>query len=67
MNGHMRHQILAVLERLCRKYPSMRFGQLVSFIAIPAKGPIASAVPEVEDADFLAAAEEHLKKRSSKP
>ena len=53
-------QILVVMEQLLKEQPDMRFGQLVSSLALFAKGPIVSASWDVEDAEFLVAAKWHL-------
>ena len=53
-------QILTALQELHESYPSWRFGQLVANISFFAKGPIKSAVWDVEDEEFLKAAQDHL-------
>ncbi len=60
MNTAIQEQILEVMADILKEQPDMRFGQLVSSLALFAKGPITSASWDVEDADFLAAAKRHL-------
>ena len=48
------------MERLGRKYPSMRFGQLVCLSAFLARGPSNLAVWEASDEELLNAALQHL-------
>ncbi len=64
MNVEKRQQILKIIEQLGNEYPSFRFGQLVATIAFLAKGPVVSAVSEVEDEEFLAAARRNLNERA---
>jgi hypothetical protein len=52
----MRKQISEVLGEISQLNPSMRFGQLVANISLFAKGPVRSAVWDVEDEEFLKAA-----------
>lgn len=56
----LRKQVLSVLERLGRKYPSMRLGQIVCFAAFLARGPASKSAWEVTDEEMLRAALEHL-------
>lgn len=63
MKHTITHQISECLEELSDLYPEMRFGQLVAFVAFIAKGPVTSAVWDVEDEEFLKAAKEHLQMR----
>jgi hypothetical protein len=58
-----RQEILAALDALSEEHPSMRFGQLVCFVATLASGPSRPAVYDVEDEAFLQAARRHLKRR----
>jgi hypothetical protein len=60
LSTSQRQLVLEVLERLGRKYPAMRFGQLTAFAAFLVRGPSASAVWDVEDEELLRAVEEHL-------
>ena len=53
-------QILEAIQELRKSHPSWRFGQLVANVSIFAKGPVNSAVWDVEDEDFLKAAQAHL-------
>jgi hypothetical protein len=66
MNTELRQQILEIMEQLGNEYPSFRFGQLVATIAFLARGPVVSAVSEVEDEEFLAAARRNLDERARK-
>ena len=54
------YRIAVALEELSKMYPQWRFGQLVANVSMWAKGPSDSAVWDVEDEEFLRAAEEHL-------
>ena len=60
MEDSLRKQVIAVVERLGRKYPSMRFGQLVCLAAFLARGPSHLAVWEVSDEELVSAALQHL-------
>ncbi len=53
-------QLLETLAQLHEAHPSWRFGQLVANISLLAKGPVKSAVWDVEDEELLKAAQEHL-------
>ena len=53
-------QMIEVVRRLRQLHPEWRVGQLVANIAIAARGPTESAVWDVEDSEFMTAAEEHL-------
>ncbi len=53
-------QLLEALEQLHKAHPSWRFGQLVANISLVAKGPVSSAVWDVENDEWLNAAQEHL-------
>ena len=57
-------RIATALEELSKIYPQWRFGQLVANVATWAAGPKSEALWDVEDEDFLKAAEQHLKSRS---
>jgi len=60
MDESLRKQVMISLERLGRKYPAMRFGQLVCFASLLARGPSAKAAWRVTDEELLRAALEHL-------
>lgn len=60
MEESLRKQVMAALERLGRKYPAMRFGQLVCFASLLARGPSPQAAWDVSDEELLKAALEHL-------
>lgn len=53
-------QLLDALNQVQKAHPSWRFGQLVANISMTAKGPIKSAVYDVEDEELLKAARKHL-------
>ena len=53
-------QILEAIAELRKQHPSWRFGQLVANVSFFAKGPVKSAVYDVEDEEFLKAAQAHL-------
>lgn len=56
----IRGWIFEVLEEISRLNPTMRFGQLVVNISYMARGWTKSAPWDVEDEEFLKAAQEHL-------
>lgn len=60
MEDSLRKQVLAAMERLGRKYPSMRFGQIVCLAAFLSRGPSDLAVWEASDEEILKSALEHL-------
>ena len=60
------HQILEALDQLHKAHPSWRFGQLVANVSLFAKGLVKSAVWDVEDQEFLKAAQEHLAQLQAK-
>lgn len=53
-------EILNALVELMKKYPQMRFGQLVTNVAYWAVGPTNSAIWDVSNEDWLKAAKKHL-------
>ena len=53
-------QILEALGQLHEEHSSWRFGQLIANVSLFAKGPTKSAVWDVEDQEFLKAAQKHL-------
>ena len=59
-------QILEAIAQLHKEHPSWRFGQLVANISLFAKGPVKSAVWDVEDEEFLRAAQAHLTQTQTK-
>lgn len=59
-------QILTALQELHESYPSWRFGQLVANVSVFAKGPVTTAVWDVEDEEFLKAAQDHLARAQEK-
>ena len=63
MSESITRRITAALERLQALYPEMRFGQLVAMVTELARDRREYGIYDVEDADFLAAAEEHLRRR----
>ena len=56
----LRKQVLSGLERLGRKYPAMRFGQVVCLAAFLARGPSSKSTWEVTDEELVRATLEHL-------
>ncbi|MDK2593456.1 hypothetical protein [Pseudoalteromonas obscura] len=56
--------ICKLLEGLSRKYPDMRFGQLVTNVSYWANGPTSSAAWDVTDEDWIAAAKGNLEKNN---
>ncbi|HEY8747519.1 MAG TPA: hypothetical protein VIM11_06085 [Tepidisphaeraceae bacterium] len=63
MTNDQQLRLTRVLASLSELYPDWRVGQLVANISTWARGPIAEAVWDVEDEEFLAAAEAHLARR----
>ena len=59
MKDDTKAQLLAVMEDLLEEQPDMRFGQMVSSLALFARGPIKSATWDVEDSELLEAAKRH--------
>ena len=59
------YRIAVALEELSKLYPHWRFGQLVANVATWAKGPAGEAVWDVDDEEFLRAAEQHLQSKSA--
>jgi len=53
-------QLLEALTQVQKAHPSWRFGQLVANVSMFAKGPVKSAVYDVEDEELLKAAKAHL-------
>ena len=53
-------QLLEAIEELHKQHPNWRFGQLVANVSIFAKDPVNTAVWDVEDEEFLKAAQDHL-------
>ena len=53
MSAETRRELLTALEELGNKYPEMRLGQLVLFVARLARGPAVSAVYDVDDEELL--------------
>lgn len=60
MSTTTRKQLLAAVEEIWQEQPDWRFGQLVSNLALFARGPFASATYDVEDEELLKAAQRHL-------
>lgn len=58
-----RQEILKLFAQLSKKYPEMRFGQLVINVAQWAKGPTLSAAWDVTDEELIAAAKKNLGKK----
>jgi hypothetical protein len=59
------YRIAVALEELSKMYPQWRFGQLVANVATWAKGPTDTALWDVDDEEFLKAAEEHINSRTA--
>jgi hypothetical protein len=57
-------QAVEDLRRVRARHPDWRLGQLVANIAMFARGPVESAVWDVEDAELSAAAKGHLETHS---
>jgi hypothetical protein len=67
MSAETRRELLELLEELGRHYPEMRFGQLMLFLARLARGPEASAVYDIEDAELIRAAKSALGEAAISP
>jgi len=63
----VRDEILALLPRLWKLHPDMRFGQLVTNVSYWARRPEKSATWDVEDAEFLQAMKKHIEEREQEP
>jgi hypothetical protein len=63
MNDQHRGRLSSILEEFAKLYPDWRFGQFVANVAVMARGPQVEAVWDVEDEEFLVAAESHLAQR----
>jgi hypothetical protein len=59
-------ELLEVLREFRQVYPHWRFGQMVCNIAQWARGPVVSAVYDVEDDEFVKTAREHLRKKKER-
>lgn len=59
-----REQLLTVFREVGDRHPEMRFGQLVAFVTLLARGPSHSGVYNVEDQELLSAARAHLAQAS---
>uniref|UniRef100_A0A7C2NTC0 Uncharacterized protein n=1 Tax=Schlesneria paludicola TaxID=360056 RepID=A0A7C2NTC0_9PLAN len=55
-----RQQLIEKLLELSELAPDYRFGQMICNLAHVGRGPEASAVWDIEDAELLDAAKEHL-------
>jgi hypothetical protein len=53
MSAETRSELLKAFEELGSRYPEMRLGQLVVFVARLARGPSVSAVYDAEDEELL--------------
>ena len=65
MTQEHQQRLARVLVALSQLYPDWRLGQIVANVAGWARGPTSEAVWDVEDAEFLEAAESHIKHRLS--
>jgi hypothetical protein len=61
MTRSNRERIAKLLEQLSQLHPEWRFGQLVANVSTWAKGPTVESVWDVEDEEFIKAAEEHIR------
>ncbi len=59
-------ELMEVLREFRQAYPDFRFGQMVCSIAEWARGPVVSAVYDVEDDEFVKTAREHLRKKKER-
>jgi hypothetical protein len=65
MNAEQQARLSKVIAAFSSLYPDWRIGQIVANVAWWAKGPTAEAVWDVEDEEFLSAAEAHLARREA--
>jgi hypothetical protein len=65
MNPEQQLRLSKVIARFSALYPEWRIGQMVANVALLAKGPTAEAIWDVEDEEFLTAAEAHLARREA--
>ena len=60
MNPATRERLLVMLADLGRRFPTMRFGQLVCMVASGARGPNADSIYDVEDEEMIQAIEDQM-------
>ena len=65
MTKEQESRFASVLAALSALYPDWRIGQLVANVAWWARGPTNEAIWEIDDEEFLAAAEAHLARRQA--
>jgi len=65
MTQDYQQRFARVLAALSELYPDWRLGQIIANVAGWARGPTNEAVWDVEDEEFLDAAESHIKRRQS--
>ncbi|HXE55832.1 MAG TPA: hypothetical protein VN541_22600 [Tepidisphaeraceae bacterium] len=65
MSPKQQERLAAVMEGFGRIYPDWRIGQIISNVAFWARGPGSEAAWDIEDEEFLAAAEAHLAQRTA--
>ena len=54
-------EVLSAIEKMMDRYPDWRIGQLVSNVATWSRGPQAESIWDMENEEFVAAVDEHLK------
>ena len=60
MISNDRRELLRVLAELSEEAPETRFGQLIANLSYLGRGLSAESIWEIEDAELLSAAREHL-------
>ena len=60
MMNPVRQEILRVLAARSAYCPEVRFGQLLANLSYLAQGPTNEAIGDMEDAELLVAAKQHL-------
>jgi hypothetical protein len=60
MNPATRERLLELIAALGRRFPTMRFGQLVCMVASGARGPAPESIYDAEDEEMIAAIENQM-------
>ncbi len=63
MTDSMRHDVLQGLGGLSAEFPEWRLGQMITNLAVVARGATTEAIWDVEDEELLAAIHSQLEKR----
>ena len=65
MTTEQQSRLASALAALSALYPDWRIGQIVANVAWWARGPTNEAIWEIDDEEFLVAAEAHLARRKA--